>query len=773
MRLVANKLAARPCIQGNDLSNQGIFYVSWISSLLLLIIIYAALRFSSYPELDAFKKQEYSLEIYDRNGILLKITAMEDGLRRIYKNLDDIPEVIERVFIIAEDSRFYLHPGVDPLAVLRAYFQNRAAGKIVSGASTISMQLARIISGSDHGYKSKILEMFNAIRLESRLSKNQILELWLNNIPFSFQVEGVAAGSLKFLGKNISRMDLEDAFLLAVIPRSPANLNPQINKEAAIRASAILGLNSGLSDTQNPAELNEIAIGIRKTIDSSKIFNWPDLTPHFSLFTENMVSDISTDSLMSGTINTSIDYFLNEILSDRINYYLSKSAASRIKTGAGIIIDNSTGEILAYLGSADFNDKENSGQIDGVQILNQPGSTLKPFLYALGIEKGFLPNSVLPDIPQYFGEANIYQPVNFDRTYHGPTLLRVALASSLNVPAVYMINRLGVLNFADYLISLGFESVVSQRESVGTGLALGNAEVSLMELTRAFSVFPRGGRFIPVTPFLTSVNSYQDNIPVMKPYTAGIIRDILTDNNSRYPGFGIDNIMDTNFEAMFKTGTSNQFQNIWALGSTPEYTVGIWMGNFSGNTIIGRTGSSLPAKIAVEMLDIIHTEGSSFPEVPDSRKTRLCTLSGLIPNKYTPSTYLEFLPLEEEFEISDWHIPDPEKNNAVLTVYPEEYSSWLAVKDRTGSVPSGNNISEITYPANNSVFFIDPAVPASDQILKIKTIGFSGKPASVIINGINASKTNNGIYSFELQKGEWEIEFKNNLASDEIKIVVR
>jgi penicillin-binding protein 1C len=748
-------------------------HVTWISSLVLLAIIYCFFRYSSYPELETFIKQEYSLEIYDRNGVLLKITALEDGLRRNFKNLDDLPDVVEKVFIIAEDSRFYFHPGVDPLAVLRAWFQNRSAGKIVSGASTISMQLARIISGSDHGYKSKISEIFNAIRLESRLSKNQILELWLNNIPFSFQIEGVAAGSLKFLGKDISLMDLENSFLLAVIPRSPANLNPLINKEAAVRTSSILGLNSGLFDTQNPAELDEIADSISKIIDSSEIFDWPDLTPHFSLFTENMVSDVSKDSTVSGEINTSIDYYLNEILSDRINYYLSRSVSSRIKTGAGIIINNSTGEILAYLGSADFYDIENSGQIDGVQILNQPGSTLKPFLYALGLENGFLPNSVLPDIPQYFGEAHIYQPVNFDGAYHGPVLLRVALASSLNVPAVYMINRLGVLNFADYLIRLGFESVVSQRESVGTGLALGNAEVSLMELTRAFSVFPRGGQFLPATPFLTTVNSYQGNITVMKPYTAGIIRDILTDNNSRYPGFGNENIMDTAFEAMFKTGTSNQFQNIWALGSSPEYTVGIWMGNFSGNTIIGRTGSSLPAAIAAEMLDIIHTEGLGFSKVPDSREIRLCTLSGLIPNEYTPSTYLEFLPLEEDPEISDWHTPDPESNNTVLTVYPEEYSSWLAVKDRSGSVTTGNKISEIIYPADNSVFFIDPAVPASDQILKIKTIGFSGKPAFVLVNGINAGETNNGIYSFELRKGEWEIEFMNNLISDKIKIVVR
>ncbi len=724
-----------------------LLYVFWGISLVLLLIIYAFFRFSSYPELDALINQDYSLEIYDRNEILLKVTALEGGLRRTYRKLEDIPGVVKRVFILAEDSRFYFHPGIDPLAVFREYFQNRSAGRIISGASTISMQLARIVSGSNGGYKSKFIEMSNALRLESRLSKNQILELWLNNIPFSFQVEGVSAASLKFLGRDISLLDEDSSLILAVIPRSPANLNPLINKKAAIEAAAELGL-----------KIKGLTNNLERTIDQYNVFHWPDLTPHFSLFVEKQ---ISTDSGKYGKINTSIDSSLNILLEDRINYYLSFSTANRITTGAGIIINNKSGEIFSYVGSANFNDIQNSGQIDGVQILNQPGSTLKPFLYALAIEMGFLPNSVLPDIPQHFGSSEVYQPMNFDQTFHGPVLLRVALASSMNVPAVYMINSLGVQKFADYLIDLGFESLKFQRDSVGTGLALGNAEVSLMELTRAYSVFSRDGHFLQLTPFLapylapfleSSLSSFnpainESNHSVMKPYTAGIIRDILTDNNSRYPGFGDGSIMDTSFEAMFKTGTSNQFQNIWALGSTPEYTVGVWMGDFSGNTVIGRTGSSLPAAIVVEMLDIIHTEGLKYNKVPESKELRLCTLSGLIPNAYTPSTYIEILPENAKIEISNWHKPDPERSNIVMTVYPEEYSSWLAVKNRLGSVISETDEHKIMYPANNSVFFIDPAVPPSDQILKIKTIGFSGKSALVLINGRERGETNNGIYN--------------------------
>ncbi len=758
-------------------------YAGWGGSFIILTIFYLILRFSGYSELDNFQRQEYSLEIYDRNGILLKVTPLGEGLRRIYQNLEDIPDVVERVFIAAEDSRFYFHPGVDPASVIRAFFQNRSARKIVSGASTISMQLARIVSGRGKGYSGKIREVFDALRLESRLSKNQILELWINNIPFSFQVKGVAAASLKFFGRELSSMDTEGSLLLAVIPRSPAVLSPLRNKEAAIAAAAGLGLNSGLSGTRNMTDYDNIANSLRKVLNQSETFQWPDIAPHFSLFTEDQIES----EQRTGRIDTSLDSYLSGILEDRINYYLSISADSRITNGAGIIIDNVSGEILAYVGSADFRDKKNSGQIDGVRILNQPGSTLKPFLYALGIEEGFRPNSVLPDIPQQLGGPEAYLPMNFDRSFHGPVLLRVALASSMNVPAVYMITRLGVLNFADYLISLGFDSIREQREYVGTGLALGNAEISLMELTRAFSIFPRGGFTIPLTPFMTSFFSsglddsvylqqiYTDN-SVMTPYTAGIIRNILTDNNSRFPGFGAGSIMDTGFDAMFKTGTSNQFQNIWALGATPEYTIGVWMGDFSGNTVIGRTGSSLPAAIAAEMMELIHLPGSTFDPVPDSISVRLCTLSGLLPNEYTPSTYIEFLPQGDAPEVSNWHVVDltgaPE-NKTILTIYPEEYRSWLAVKDRSGMTSAGKGIPEIIYPADNSVFFIDPAVPSSDQILKIEGIGFSDVDSMVYINGINAGFLDNGSYYFELRKGEWEIEFTSREGADLIKLTVK
>ncbi len=264
--------------------------LGFVFSFLILILIYALLRFSSFPELSAFQNQDYSLEIYDRNGILIKVTTLENGMRRIHRNINDIPEIVKDVFIVSEDSRFYFHPGVDPLAVLRAVYQNITEGRIVSGASTISMQLARIISGTGHGYKGKIRGAIDALRLESRLSKKEILELWLNNIPFSFQVEGVAAASYRFFGRDIRYLDIENSLILAVIPRSPANMNPQRNEDGAVNAAAALGIRSGilLPFLQNKEiYLKESArFRIQKIFNMNSIYFWPDKAPHFSLFLE-------------------------------------------------------------------------------------------------------------------------------------------------------------------------------------------------------------------------------------------------------------------------------------------------------------------------------------------------------------------------------------------------------------------------------------------------------------------------------------------------------
>jgi penicillin-binding protein 1C len=412
-----------------------------------------------------------------------------------------------------------------------ALSQNLKAGRVVRGASTITMQLSRIVSPRKTGFLGKIEEAFNALRLESRLTKSRILELWFNAIPFSFQVEGVQSASRTFFGKEASELTQAQACCLALIPRRPERYNPLLNMEEAISGTMRLSesLSLGLSNEE-----------IRRDVGMASFNPLVDRAPHFSRFVNEQLAveaQVSTGKgipLSACTVYTSLDLSLNAFLEERIAYYLKMNSMSRLSNGAAILVDVRTGEILAYVGSRDFHDTENSGEIDGVRVKNQPGSCLKPFLYSLAIEKGFLPNSVLPDIPMDFGAEEAYVPMNFDRRFHGPVRLRVALASSLNVPAVYMVSRLGVNNFTDYLVRLGFLSLESQRGNLGTGIALGNAEVSLFELVQAFSVFPRGGEYLDLSYRKKEKSERGIGTTVMEPYTAAIICSILSDRSSRW-----------------------------------------------------------------------------------------------------------------------------------------------------------------------------------------------------------------------------------------------
>ncbi|HEY9594348.1 MAG TPA: transglycosylase domain-containing protein, partial [Spirochaetia bacterium] len=550
------------------------------SAVLLVLLSWAVLAAWPYPELDAFLRSGYSTRLLDRRGSLVAIVPLEGGVRREFTPLEKVPATLRDAFLAAEDRHFFVHPGVDPFAVLRALRQNRSERRTVSGASTITMQLARMIRRRGDGVRAKLWEAWDAMRLEARFSKRRVLELYLNHVPFGSQVEGVTSAARLFFGRPPAELRPEEAILLTVIPRRPASYSPRESPTAAAEAAFRLSEDSGLGKRWGlPRDGEEFAGRIRIARGDDALLR----APHYVRFLLRERPGI----VGRAEVTTTLDLRLQQRIEGEIRDQVWAYASQRMTTGAGVVFDNRNGDLLAYVGSADWADAENGGQNDGVLATNQPGSCLKPFLYALALERGFGPSTVLPDIAQDFGGAEVYVPVNFNRRFNGPVRLRVALASSLNVPAVYTLQRLGVQAFADFLLSAGFSSIASQRESLGVGLALGNAEVSLWELARGFALFPRGG--IPLTVRLLSTDPVaRGGERIVSPYTAAEICHILSDQPSRFLGFGQARVMNTPFAAMFKTGTANQFQHVWALGATPGHTVGIWMGNFSGETIIGR-----------------------------------------------------------------------------------------------------------------------------------------------------------------------------------------
>lgn len=728
-----------------------------------LLFCIAGMALLPFPELEQFLEEKQSTVIRDRKGELLWIVPVDDqGLRREFVPLEKIPDHVVEIMLISEDKRFFFHPGVDLYAVIRSLYQNIRHGEIVSGASTVTMQLAGIMLGTERTLRAKMREMFTAVRIELRLSKRKILEEWLNALPFGFQAEGVGTASRIFFGKPVWKLTPAETVILAVVPRSPAAYNPFFNKEACAAAAFVLAKEKGMSIRKETIEKTVADISYEPIVKKA---------PHFIDYLLDH-SDQTVNRERKEDIFSSLDLELTDWLRERLAYYVGREERNRIHNGAGLLLDNRTGEILAYVGAYDVRDTEQGSMIDAVHIKNQPGSAIKPFLYALAIEEGFRPNTVLPDIPLTFGAEHMYEPLNFNNAFHGPVRLRVALASSLNIPAVYTLNTVGVPRFEEFLIGIGFDSIREQRAAAGLGLALGNGEVTLFELTRAFSLFPRRGVPLTVTPVKREAAAgsgrREENGRFVSRYTADIICDILQDDASRFLGFRDNPVFDLGFPVMFKTGTADQFQNIWAVAATPDYTVGIWMGNVSGETVKGRTGSSLPARVAGELLKKVQTKNSEFPVPYNAEEVTICTLSGMAPGPVCPGVRREYLPRGEHLQQCSFHCLRDGKMEIAL---PPLYDQWKhryvesaeSAVFRNGRPFDMEKDFRIVYPRDGSVFYIDPAVPKDVQAVAVRAVGGDGGPVTVFVNGEMVDTVSPPYrWLFTLERGGWTVVMKTD-----------
>ena len=691
-----------------------------ISSVSVLYLFY--FYFSPVKELKEFLNRPYSIEFFDRDENLLQVSGLKNGLRREYSDFEEIPPALRNAFFKTEDRNFLKHHGVDFSALLRAAFQNLRGKRTVSGASTITMQLAKLIYNSENrGLNIKIKEIFLALQLEKRFSKKQILTLYLNNLPFGNNVDGVTSASRYYFSKDLKNLNKEEIMLLSIIPRRPELYNPLKNPGfCAKKASEIFNY---------PEE---------KLITTAENlpphYNWPFECPH--LIEEAKKHLKKETKKVRLTLSRELQAFSEFTLSET----LKDSAKSRINNGAVVVIDNKTSEILCWIGNYSWFDKEHSGEINGVLVKNQMGSSMKPFLYAAALEKKdplnteknlFKPNQVLSDIPMEFGNDSLYFPRNFNNRYNGPVLFRACLASSLNIPAVYLLHEITVPYYLDILYDLGFSSLKEDGIKNDLALSLGSGEVTLLELTGAFTVFAKDGIF--TKPFYISGQSGESR-KVFEKDTARIICDMLSDKKSRVTGFGYTQTFQTNYPSIFKTGTANQFQNIVALGGTPDYTVGVWMGNFSGNTVVGKTGSSLPAKVAKEILDYLTgTENKGFLKPENYTKVPVCSLSGLMPGPDCPRTvdeYVKNTELTHNNEKCLWHQKDGD--GKLKTFYPAEYESVISQNFVNAEINHSTSPLKITSPLNGSIFYYDETNPENQKI-PLKIIGGIGQDQKLSI----------------------------------------
>ncbi len=535
-----------------------------------------------------------SLKVVDRNGVLLRELRSRDDGRATPLRSAQLSAQVRAAFLAAEDHRFEAHLGVSPTAMVRAAKQNLAAGRVVAGGSTITQQLARTLRPRPRSFSGKAREALWALRLEAHLSKDEVLTQYLNRIPFGNNTFGLEAASQLYFGKRAEHLSLGEAALLASVPRGPSAYDPyrrlaRVTERRAWVLDRLLA--TGLASPE------EVAVARAEPIDLAH-FRSVFLAPHFVNYVSAHLKDWGLEE--AAVIETSLDGQLQAQVEAQISAEVSRLVDRRVGSSAALVIDNANGEVLAYAGSADFFDVAIEGQNDGIQMKRQPGSALKPFVYAEAFTRGFTPATVIPDLDLSFdAPKGAYSPKNYDRRLHGPVRAREALANSYNVPAVRVAEELGVSATLRTLRAAGFDSLTQDADHYGLGLALGNGEVSLWEAARAYAGFARGGVLRPLVTVRRALRADGTELPLPREFAArrfadagavSLVTHILSDNAARARAFGLDNALRFDFPVAAKTGTSKGYSDNWTVGYTKERTVAVWAGNFDGTPMIQVSG---------------------------------------------------------------------------------------------------------------------------------------------------------------------------------------
>lgn len=580
--------------------------------------------------------------IFDRNGGLLYEILDPTAGRRTFITLDKISPFMVATTIATEDKSFYSHPGFDWTAIVRAFWQNFKEGGTVSGASTITQQLARNLLLSpeeriEQSYLRKVREALLAAEITRRYTKNQILELYLNEFYYGNLAYGVEAASETYFNTTADKLDLAQASFLAGLPQAPSIYDVYHNREATReRQKQVLTLLYEASNEQNCIFVSNSAQ--RVCVDANTAiaayaalenyqFKPPDVQiryPHWVNYVRSILEnqfDAQTIYRSGFSVYTTIDPTLQDEAERLVKQQIDSLSAYNANNGALVAIRPSSGEILAMVGSADFYNDAIDGQVNmATSPTRQPGSSIKPVTYIAAFEKGWTSATLIWDVPSEFppsGDPNDprppYKPVDYDGRFHGPVTVRAALANSYNIPAVKALQYVGIYDDPNTPNEDGMLSIAKKlgitsltRQDYGLSLTLGGGEVSLLEMTGAYSVIANGGRSIP-TVTISRILDHNGNVvfeyqtppgdQVIRPEHAFLISSILSDNDARTPMFGPNSVLNLPFPVAAKTGTSNDYRDNWTLGYTADIAVGVWVGNADYSPMHDITGVTGAAPI--------------------------------------------------------------------------------------------------------------------------------------------------------------------------------
>ncbi len=750
------------------------------------LLIGALLVFRDLPQLDGLDEHLAvpSIRITDRNGILLYEVISETGGRHTILPLASIPTALQQATIATEDSTFFKNPGVDVRGILRAFWINLRGGETLAGGSTITQQVARnlLLEQEERVQRTvvrKLRESLLAWRLSRRLPKGEILALYLNQMNYGGLSYGVEAAAQTYFGKTVADLDLAECALLAGLPQAPALYNPLVDPEAA-KARQLVVLDLMEKEGMISRAKHDLAAGEPLVYSGTP---YPFEAPHFVLMVRSQVDDLLPPELLQAqgglVVRTTLDLdwqgHAERAIARQLETLRARGEGAlehNVNSAALVALDPTSGEIRALVGSPDYFDGAHGGAINMALAPRQPGSALKPLVYAAGFDptrhQPWTPATLMFDVRTTFltREGEAYTPANYDGLEHGPVLVREALGSSLNIPAVLATEQIGLADIVALATDLGI-TTFGDPNRYDLSLALGGAEVRLLDLTAAYAAFANGGsRVTPNTILqITDLQGnvlYQPPVPhlvqVLDPRVVWLVTDILSDNDARAPAFGLNSVLRLDRPAAVKTGTTTNFHDNWTVGYTPDLVTGVWVGNTDHEPMRDVTGVTGAGPIWHQFMRAVHTglPEKTFPRPAGLSKVEICSLSGKLPTEVCPYHFSEWFisgtePTEQDtfyravaVDRLDQTLADPETpaerrtQRLVLDLPPQVhpwaraqglplYSDLLSASPLLQSEVQGNPAAlRIVAPGDRTVYRLAPELSREMQRLHLQAVAEAG-----------------------------------------------
>ncbi|MGN6163855.1 MAG: penicillin-binding protein 1C [Flavisolibacter sp.] len=574
---------------------------------------------------------EYSTIITDDRNEVVNAFLTKDEKWRIKTELDEISPLLRKTIIAKEDKWFYYHPGINVLAVARAGFMNLIHMKRTSGASTITMQVARALEPRKRNIISKCIESFRAFQLEWKYSKDEILQLYLNLVPYGGNIEGAKSASLLYFKKNPDHLSLAEITALSIIPNRPSSL--------------VIGKNNDLIVKERNRWLEKFfndGVFSKKEIEDAKaepLTAYRTTVPHFIPHLAYKLKSSTYENNIKTNIDLNTQLKIEKLTED----YIRALRFKNIRNAAIVVMDNRTHKIISYVGSASFSDTTDGGQVNGAAAIRQPGSTLKPLLYGLCIDEGLLtPKTIITDVPvNYSG----YAPENYDQKFNGYVTMEYALEHSLNIPAVKSLQQIGKEKLISKLIACNFKQIQKDQNKLGLSLVLGGCGATLEQLTNLFSALANEGTYTE-PQFLQTTKPSKKN-QLLSPAAAYMITDILSKVNR--PDFPLNWTATEHMPKIaWKTGTSYGRKDAWSIGYNKNFTVGVWVGNFSGQGVAELSGANTATPLLFKIFNTIDYDSNSDWYTPpkECEIRQVCSETGLPPGPYCTNLISDyFIPL--------------------------------------------------------------------------------------------------------------------------------